>query len=99
MNQQLVKERAEIIFEILDDRISEECNDNTDYFDAYKATFALKHRSISLFRRAFSQGTLDFNLSSVEAVYETYCNRLPGYKGLSRIEKLILLELLEKIHS
>ncbi len=98
MNYRLIEDRAETIFEILEDKINYGYETNSpDLLDAYKATFGLKAKSISQYCRAFRDSGLSFNISSVEAIYEEYAHCLEGYKGLSFEEKEILRELLYKV--
>jgi hypothetical protein len=99
MNYKSIKERAEIIFDIIEDKLNYGYDlGNTDLLDAYKASFSLKNRSVSLYKRAFRDSPLEFCISSVEAIYEEYCDELPGFKGLTWDEKEVLRELLDLIH-
>jgi hypothetical protein len=98
MNYEEIRERAEVVFDYIEDKINygyEE--DGTDLLDAYKATFALKHKSIAQYKRAFRDSNLEFCIGSVEAIYEDYAFALSGYSGLAWEEKEILRELLDNI--
>lgn len=98
MEYELIQERADIIFSLIEDKINYGYElGNGDLLDAYKATFALKNKSISLFKRAFRDSSLDFCISSVEAVYEDYCLEIPGPSELTWQEKEILRELLDSV--
>tara|TARA_R110002049_G_scaffold265924_1_gene442040 strand:- start:5921 stop:6241 length:321 start_codon:yes stop_codon:yes gene_type:complete len=96
----IARERAEIVHEILEERIESGYDlGNGDYLDAYKASFALKNKSISLYRRAFAESDLNFLISSVEAIYESFSIDLPGPGELTWGEKQILRELLNNINN
>jgi len=97
-NYELIKERAEILYELLDERVNfghGHCP--IDYLDGFKVAFALKNKSIKLFKKAFRQSGLDFDLSSVEVVYEDFAHELPGYKGMMDEEREIINELKQKL--
>lgn len=98
MNYELIKKRAEAIFDQIEDKINYGYDMDSPYLlDAYKATFGLKVKSISQYVRAFSDTGLVFSISSVEIVYEEYADYLEGFKGLSPAEKDILRELLDLV--
>lgn len=99
MDYEMIRERAEIVHELIEERIESGYDlGNGDYLDAYKASFALKSKSISLYKRAFIDSDLNFLISSVEAVYETFSIDLPGPGELTWEEKQILRELLNSIN-
>lgn len=99
MNREQIRERAETVFDYIEDKINYGYEvDGTDLLDAYKATFALKNKSITQYCRAFRDSNLDFCISSVEVVYEDYAYALEGHKGLAREEKEILRELLDAVN-
>ena len=99
MDYQLIKDRAEIVFDYIEDKINYGYEVNgTEMLDAYKACFALKNKSISQYCRAFRDSNLDFCILSVEEVYENYAFALEGPKGLAWEEKEILRELLNTIN-
>jgi hypothetical protein len=99
MNFELIRERAEIIYEMIEEKIDRGFEmDNGDYLDAFKATFALKSKSIRLFRKAFEGGELNFCIMSVEAVYESFSMDIPGPGDLTWDEKEILRQLLDSIN-
>ena len=95
----LISERAEIVYCLIEEKIDRGYElGNSDYLDAFKASFALKTKSISLYKRAFIDSDLNFLISSVEAVYESFRIDLPGPGELTWEEKLILRELLDTIN-
>jgi len=97
-NFDLIQERAEILYDLLDERVSYgQGHCPIDYLDGFKVAFALKNKSIKLFKKAFKQSGLDFDLSSVEVVYEDFAHELPGYKGLMNEEREIINELKQKL--
>ena len=99
MDEILIQERAEILFEFFEEKFNYGYDyDNPDMLDSYKACFALKSRSVKQYVRAFKDSCLTFDIGSVEAVYEEFCDMLPGYQGLASQEREILHELLDTIN-
>jgi len=99
MDYELIQERAEIVHTLIEEKIERGYElGNGDYLDAFKASFALKTKSISLYKRAFKESDLNFLISSVEAVYESFSIDLPGPGDLTWEEKQILKELLNSIN-
>ncbi len=91
MSHELIKERAEVLHDILEQYIDNyEDHLSYNFLDAFKATFALKHRSISLYRRAFQQQGLAFDISAVNECFLQFAQYLPGPRGLMDEEKEIL---------
>jgi len=98
MNYELIKERAEVIFDCIEERIHYGYEMDSPYLiDAYKAAFALKNKSVAQYCRAFRDSGLEFSITSVEAIYEEFSNQFEGHKGLSWQEKELLQELLTLI--
>ena len=96
MDEILIQERAEILFDFIEEKLNYGYDyDNPDMLDAYKACFALKNRSVRQYVRAFKDSCLTFDIHSVEAIYEEFCDMLPAYQGLTSQEKDILRELLD----
>ena len=98
MNYETIRERAEIIFSLIEEHLNYNYDlDRPDLIDAYRATFALKNKSLNMYRRAFDENEGDYSISSVEAVYEDYCHELPGYQGLAQEEVGLLREFLNML--
>jgi hypothetical protein len=99
MHFELIRERAEIIYELIEEKIDRGLEmESGDYLDAFKATFALKSKSIRNFKRAFEGGDLNFCIMSVEAVYENFSMEIPGPGDLTWDEKEILRQLQNSIN-
>lgn len=101
MDYELIRERAEIIYDLIEEKIDHGFDlSNSDLTEAFRATFALKSKSISLYKRAFMDSGLNFDIESVDAVYESFSLELRGYGPgeLTFEERQILRELLNSIN-
>ncbi len=99
-NHKMIQKRAEILHEILDGEINRGSRFiPQDYYDAFKATYALKERSIGRYKKAFKQSGLDFDIPSVEVAYEDFGEQLPGIIGLMVDERAALKELKRRLEA
>jgi hypothetical protein len=97
MNYDLIQERAEIMLEHIEERIEIGIDtDKPDFVDAYKGTYCLAKRDLNLYKRSFHKSGLQFDVNSVEAIWEEYSHLFESsYQGLSREEVIILNEALD----
>jgi hypothetical protein len=96
---ELIRRRAEIIYDILDDKINfgiEEIDPSA--INAFKASFVLREKSISKFKRAFRESGLYFDLYEVEETYDNYSDELPGPRGLMNEERNLLEEVQSNVY-
>lgn len=93
-----VQDRAEVLYDILTEEIDRGLETPSFFLQGLKCSVALKSRSISLFKRSFSEQGYDLDIWDIRECYEHFKNELPpGGVGLTEIERNIIEELKERL--
>ena len=100
MDTAMVIQRAEIIYDLIDERINDSFDVCPhDFIEAMKASFAIKGRSLALYRRAYKDTNMEIDIRCVANVYAELSEFIPGPNGLSSIEVQLIEEINESIEN
>jgi hypothetical protein len=97
-HEDTIQDRACVLHDLLTELIDEGYGEVPhQYISTFKCVFALKTKSIKLFKSAFRDQGYEIDVEDVASTYFEFKDELPTGQELTEIERDIILELKEEI--